>query len=145
MRIALINPRPEGDLQQHRHGVGHLGLGYVAACLLREGHDVRIIDAKTENLGLPATVRRVKDFTPGLVGVTAMTHEIIGAARICDAVKNVLPETVTMVGGPHSTALPADTLAEFSGIDVAVRGEGEITACELAGRCRGRESPTRMV
>ena len=66
-----------------------------------------------------------------------MTHEITCAARICAAVKNVLPETVTMVGGPHSTALPTDTLEEFSSIDVAVRGEGEITACELAGAIAG--------
>ena len=137
MRVALINPRPQEHLQQHRHGVGHLGLGYVAACLLRQGHDVRIIDAKSENLDLPAVIRRVKDFTPGLVGVTAMTHEIMGAAGICQAVKNVLPETVTMVGGPHSTALPTDTLTEFPEIDVAVRGEGEITACELADAVAG--------
>jgi radical SAM superfamily enzyme YgiQ (UPF0313 family) len=137
MRVALINPCPDTDLQKHRHGVGHLGLGYVAACLLREGHNVRIIDAKTENLGLSAVVERVREFTPDLVGVTAMTHEITCAGRICEAVKQMRPETVTMVGGPHSTALPTDTLAEFPAIDVAVRGEGELTACELANAIAG--------
>lgn len=137
MRVALINPCPDTDLQKHRHGVGHLGLGYVAACLRRDSHEVRIIDAKTENLGLPAVVERVREFAPGLVGVTAMTHEINCAAGICEAIKQARPETITMVGGPHSTALPADTLAEFPAIDVAVRGEGEFTACELADAVAG--------
>lgn len=137
MRISLVNPRPAGNLQQHRHGVGHLGLAYVAACLLRKGHEVRVIDAKSENLDLPGVVERIRNWSPQLVGVTAMTHEVVHAAELCSAIKEVLPQTVAMVGGPHTTALPEDALREFPSIDVAVRGEGEITACELAAAVEG--------
>ncbi len=132
MRIALVNPCADLELQTHRHGVGHLCLCYVAACLLRDGHDVRVIDAKTERLPVSVVVDRIGDSAPSIVGVTAMTHEITHAAQICAAVKQVCPRCVTIVGGPHATALPERTLREFRGIDVAVRGEGERTACELA-------------
>ena len=132
MRVVLLNPRRSGVLQTHRYGVGHLGLGYVAACLLQKGHDVRVIDAQTEFLHRPVVVQRIRDYAPSMLGVTAMTHEIHEAARICAAVKALLPRCVTVVGGPHATALPERTLREFPCIDAAVIGEGELTACELA-------------
>ncbi|HSW44994.1 MAG TPA: radical SAM protein [Phycisphaerae bacterium] len=137
MKITLINPCPETEIRRHRHGVGHLGLGYVAACLKRAGHEVHAIDAKTERLTAAAIVERVRGISPRLVGITAMTHEITLAAELCRDIQAVLPETITMVGGPHTTALPDDTLAEFPAIDVAVRGEGEHTACELAAAIDG--------
>ncbi|MBE3099920.1 MAG: cobalamin B12-binding domain-containing protein [Planctomycetes bacterium] len=116
----------------HRHKVGHLGLGYVAACLLKEGHEVRVVDAKTQTLTHEEVLRRVLDFAPHIAGVTAMTHEICYAATLCSGIKRAIPECLTLVGGPHTTALPERTLREFPGIDVAVVGEGEITACEVA-------------
>ncbi|MGB2987794.1 MAG: radical SAM protein [Phycisphaerae bacterium] len=137
MRIVLVNPCTNQQFQTHRHGVGHLGLGYVAACLLREGHDVIGIDAKMENLSPSATLERICDLGPDMVGVTATTHEIWHAGWLCAGVKAALPDCVTVVGGPHTTALPERTLKEFPGIDVAVRGEGEETACELAEAVEG--------
>lgn len=104
----------------------------MAACLLREGHEVHGIDAKKERLGSAATLARVLERAPALVGVTAMTHEIHEAGSLCAGVKAALPGCVTVVGGPHPTALPQRTLREFPDIDVAVHGEGEYTACELA-------------
>jgi len=132
MRIALINPCSHLQLQTHRHGVGHLGLGYVAACLLKNGHDVCIIDAKNEKLDPDAVVGRIREFAPALVGATAMTHEICHVGDLLAKVKQALPTCITVVGGPHTTALPEHTLQEFPDIDVAVCGEGEYTACELA-------------
>jgi len=132
MRIVLVNPCVEHQIQRHRHGIGHLGLGYVAATLLRDGHDVRVVDAKNESLKLPAVVERINGLSPALVGVTAMTHEITCAARLCAAVKQTLPDCITVVGGPHATALARRTISEFASIDVAVHGEGEQTICELS-------------
>ncbi|HUU10863.1 MAG TPA: radical SAM protein [Phycisphaerae bacterium] len=132
MRVVLANPSPQRSLQTHRYGVGHLGLGYVAACLLEAGHDVVVVDAKAERLDRAATVDRIQAHSPALFGVTAMTHEIHEAASLCAAVKERHPLCLTVVGGPHVTALPARTLREFPGIDVAVIGEGELTACDLA-------------
>jgi radical SAM superfamily enzyme YgiQ (UPF0313 family) len=54
-----------------------------------------------------------------------MTHEIHAAAEAGGVAKGVSRDILTVVGGPHSSALPERTLAEFPTIDVAATGEGE--------------------
>ena len=76
--------------------------------------------------------RHLLEFEPELFGVTAMTHEIHAAAEACAIAKRVSPGIWTVIGGPHTTALPERTLEEFSSVDIAVAGEGEITMTELA-------------
>lgn len=142
MRIALVNPANRSHLQRHRFHVGHLGLAYVAACLQRDGFDVAIVDAKNELLDPDQVVDRLREIQPRLVGVTAMTPEIHTAAEICEGAKAAVPGCITMVGGPHATALPARTLDEFAGIDIAVKGEGEYTACEVARAVRESDRPS---
>ena len=133
MRVVLVNPLVPSGLQRHRlDGAAHLGLAYVAAALMKRGHEVHLVDAKTERLNLPQIVARIKQYEPRIVGSTAMTHEICYVGELFTAVKEVCLQCVTMVGGPHSTALPERTIHEFPAIDVAVSGEGEETACELA-------------
>ncbi len=133
-RVALINPPVLTDIQLNRTRSrnGHLGLGYIGACLLRDGHDVIAVDAKHERLNAAQVADRLYEFAPDIVGVTAMTHEIFSASAVCEKVKSRLPQTLTMVGGPHATALPERTLEEFPAIDIAVVGEGEETACAIA-------------
>jgi anaerobic magnesium-protoporphyrin IX monomethyl ester cyclase len=141
MRIVLVNPCPEVELQRHRFGIGHLGLAYVAACLRRAGHEIRVVDAKAENLNRADTIQRILDLSPRLVGLTAMTVEIHYVASICAAIKQALPDCVTMVGGAHPSALPEQTVSEFPAIDIAIRGEGEQTAVEIAEAGTPRSAP----
>ncbi len=132
MRILLISPLCPSLLQRHRLGGGYLGLAYVAAALKQQGHEVRVIDAKIERLGLREIVARVEEFQPRMVGSTAMTHEICYVAEVLGAVREACDGCTTVVGGPHGSALPERTLDEFPAIDVVVVGEGEETAPELA-------------
>lgn len=132
MRITLLHPATKSNAQAHRSGPGHLGLGYIAACLLQRGHMVRVLDAKNDVVTDDVLRRHLLEFEPELFGVTAMTHEIHAAAEACAIAKRVSPGIWTVVGGPHSTALPERTLEEFSSVDIAVAGEGEITMTELA-------------
>ena len=83
MRIILVNPRTNHQLQTHRHGVGHPRLGYVAPCLLREDHNVIGTDAKTENLSPSPTLEPICDLGPGVVGGTVTTREIWHAGWLC--------------------------------------------------------------
>ena len=131
-RITLVNPPVLSHIQGHRLGHGHLGLGYIASSLLKAGHDVRAIDAKKEGLTADQVVARLTGWPPDLLGVTAMTHEIHSAVAVCALAKRAMPEVLTMVGGPHATALPERTIEEFAAIDIAVIGEGEHTACAIA-------------
>ena len=132
MRIVLVNPCTNHLLQTHRHGVGHLGLGYIAACLIQRGHDVLGIDAKIGNLSPEQVLDRIRGYDAQLVGITGATHEICHVGDLCETLKASMPHVITVVGGPHATALPERTLTEFPDVDAVAIGEGEQTACELA-------------
>lgn len=124
MRILLVSPR------YRTHIVApHLGLGYLASALRRDGHDVGILD------GLREEVR----YDPGrwdLVGLTAMTTyfpEMVAEVRRAKAAG--LP---TIIGGPHVIADPLGSLRQ-SGADWACAGEGELLMQALAA---GRDART---
>jgi radical SAM superfamily enzyme YgiQ (UPF0313 family) len=131
MRITLLHPAPESQLQNHRSGNGHLGIGYLAAYLMARGNQVRVLDAKNSLVTDDTLRRHIGLFQPQLFGVTAMTHEVNAAAHACSVVKQSAADTWTIMGGPHTTALPERTLQEFPSVDITVAGEGEITLAEL--------------
>ena len=58
-----------------------------------------------------------------IVGIPAYTEEIHDAAYTAKITKEVNPEIITVVCGPHASAIPAETLQEFSDFDIAVVGE----------------------
>lgn len=72
----------------------------------------------------------MKDFKPDVIGITAMTHEVIQASQIASQLKKQLNSPV-IIGGPHVTALPERTLVEFPDFDYGIFGEGENTFLEL--------------
>ena len=109
-----------------------MGLAYVAAVLLQQGHDVRLVDANALGMSFSALADEMKDFSPHMVGTTAATPSIGLAARLGEVVRETLPGNVPLVaGGSHGSALPAETLAEFPTIDVVVTGEAEAFAGDL--------------
>jgi len=93
---------------------------------------VRVLDAKHDVVTDDVLREHLLEFQPDFFGVTAMTHEIHAAADACTIAKRVSPDTWTVIGGPHTTALPERTLEEFSSVDITVAGEGEIAMMELA-------------
>jgi radical SAM superfamily enzyme YgiQ (UPF0313 family) len=50
--------------------------------------------------------------------------------------KRELPRAVIVLGGPHPSALPQETMEQVPACDVAVRGEGEVVLCDLVGAIR---------
>ena len=136
MKVAFINP--PGTYGWYKRPV--LGLGYISACLESNGFDCKIFDAYFNSWSEEELLQRVRDYEPNIIGITAMTHQILKAARIASELKKQL-NTPIIVGGCHVTALPEKTLAEFPVFDYAVYGEGEKTITELLRCLHGREEP----
>ena len=134
-RILLLNP-PLLDLTDRdlgfRENLGHIGLAYIAAVLLKAGHEVRVIDAPKLGLGLGAVARQAEGFAPLLVGITAATSQILEADAAARAIKARLPEVPIVIGGYHASGAPQGTLSEFAAFDYLVEGEGELSILELA-------------
>ncbi|TMB50613.1 MAG: radical SAM protein, partial [Deltaproteobacteria bacterium] len=112
-------------------GIGTLVLAAVARAA---GHRVHVVDGKRTGTPLGDVARRVLALAPDHVGFSATTISIHNAARIAARVKAVAPATVTTVGGPHVSAVPAETLTRFPGFDYGVVGEGERSYPELMAR-----------
>jgi radical SAM superfamily enzyme YgiQ (UPF0313 family) len=116
-----------------------LGICYLAAMLEKEGYDVNIIDAEAERLTIDALVKKVEDLKPSMIGLTCTTPMVASVKRTAEALKNILPDSKIVVGGPHVTAVPEDLLKEKY-IDIAVIGEAEYTIVELTKHIEGNKS-----
>ncbi|TFG05311.1 MAG: radical SAM protein [Promethearchaeota archaeon] len=136
MKILLINPSGH-DSKYKKHPVINftaipLGLAYVAATLEEDGHDVKALDAACFQLTPEESKKWIKKFNPDLVGIQAFTPSVNYAVDFADAVKEVCPHTKVMLGGPHPTFMPEQTLGYSRSVDVCLRGEGEYTSVRLA-------------
>lgn len=137
MKIALVRP-PYSSLYQliktktkERSVLPPTGLMYVASSLINAGHNVKIIDAEIDDLGLPQIMKEIVEFKPDVVGTGATTPDFGLANRILKRVKDASDETTTIIGGAHPTVLPTEVLSKNKHIDFVVRYEGEITTTEL--------------
>jgi len=108
-----------------------LGLLYLAGALEGAGFKVRVEDFYRFG-GKPADVVKVlEESRPRIVGVSSLTSGFELAVRLCRHAKKHSVHVITVVGGPHATALPEHALQDLA-IDLVVRGEGEQTLVELA-------------
>ena len=134
MRVLLVQPpRP---LWPYINEQDNYLLPQWMVCLgavLREaGLDVRLLDCMPERVGWRSLEARIRALGPDMV-CTGENHALFASTvvRLVNLVKEINPETVTVVGGGHFTNtvehyLPAEPM------DFIVRGEGEATLLELA-------------
>jgi len=113
-----------------------MNLAYLAAMLRREGFAVAIIDNETTLFNEQHLNHVLNDMRPAVAGITCTTPTVISSARLAATIKLHAPSITTVAGGPHVSALPEQTLREFSAFDYAVIGEGEQTLLELCVRLR---------
>jgi len=132
MRVLLINPpytaedRYGKDLGKFGPLNEPLGLAYLAANLERGGHVVSILDAPALDLTSVGICKSIEAESYDLIGVTMLTPMYHRSVEVVRAIKKAFPELPIVVGGPHPTILPKETLTENKEIDFAVIGEGEI-------------------
>ena len=105
------------------------GLGYVAAALREEGHDVRFLELAFEDDPVAALDNKIRRFDPQALGLTLWTSQYPQFARLMNESKLARGLTV-VAGGPHASAAAEDVIADGL-VDVVVRGEGEVIAPAL--------------
>jgi radical SAM superfamily enzyme YgiQ (UPF0313 family) len=122
---------PKKDVLEAGNLYPRIGIASIASYLLDNGMSVSIMDPDAYKLDVEQIRDRVKQEKPDVVGLPAFTEEVCDANEIAKAVKEVNPDILTVVGGPHPSAIPMQTLEEFPHFDVAVFGEGEIAMQEI--------------
>jgi len=124
LRILLVAPRVH--LPIDTRSSPPLGLAYLAAISEKRGDEVCVYDGNVEPEALHNVVRR---FRPDVAGLSANTIQIKSAWRDA-AIIGAMSSAVVVLGGPHPSILPDESLQQ-PGVDAVVRGEGEETWAEL--------------
>ena len=128
MRILLVRPDLVGTRRSlYRMGLRHMPLGllYLGTAARRAGHEVILCD---EIVGDDA-LRDLARHRPDLVGISVSSPLMGRAAEISRSAAGVGARVV--LGGPHVSALPEQSLAE-TGAHVAAVREGEQTLVQIA-------------
>jgi radical SAM superfamily enzyme YgiQ (UPF0313 family) len=154
MKALLINP-PQTFYPGSDAPAGNLPLGlmYIAAVLEEAGYKAEILDAFMTDV----SVRKIGDSTeigmtyeriademrrrkPDIVGVSnPFSCQVEHATRVAGIVKENDSDVLTVVGGPHVSAVPEEFLSEAKNVDIAVMGEGEYAMLDIAKVHEGKK------
>jgi anaerobic magnesium-protoporphyrin IX monomethyl ester cyclase len=134
MKIKLVRPNYATHII-----TPPLGLGYLSSWLRKHHHDVEIIDGLLLKLGPDRIVEKCRD--ADLVGITCLSAYFPETCALSGKLKQIGKTVV--IGGPHATALPEQTLLK-TGADFCIAGEGEATMLELAERLSANRPVTTV-
>lgn len=100
-----------------------LGLLYVATAI-KEFYHVDILDVVALRYDIKKTVDHIIHLCPAVVGISCVTFRLFPMVEIIRQVKAELPEIIFVIGGPHISLYPVETL-KLPGVDFVIKGEGE--------------------
>jgi radical SAM superfamily enzyme YgiQ (UPF0313 family) len=140
MRIVLVHPAGSNwvpgrkDVTPTANRMAPLGILSMAACLEREGHDVRVQDGLGPEAPrtLQGRAAEILSRAPDLVGISATTSGFPDGVDLARLIKRAAPQARVVFGGVHVSSLGERLLREFEEIDFLCLGEGEVTLSELA-------------
>lgn len=115
-----------------------LGLGLLASILNKAGFETRVLDLRLKGYGKDTLVDAIFDFRPHIVGFSASSFDYLSAVDLSKVVREISPDIVTVIGGPHATMCPEKAIAPES-IDYICIGEGDTTFAEFVGAFPDRE------
>jgi anaerobic magnesium-protoporphyrin IX monomethyl ester cyclase len=137
--VTLVNPAtPSGSTGHLPFAI--LGLGYLAAILEKNQYTVDVIDCEVLKLSHEEFRSELGKRRPNIVGLTCTTLTYKSALKLAKIAKEVLPECLTFIGGPHVTFWDDKALQECLALDVIVRREGEFTLLELVQKIEAGKS-----
>ena len=139
MKVLFINPPNQNEIiscnpeiiKKERGYDPPLGILYLAAYLEKKSdHQISIIDAQVEKLNYEQLTGRIKEISPDVIGITAMTFTLIDVIKVIEIAKKINPQIKIILGGPHAHIYFKETL-DIPGVDFVVLGEGEKPLLEL--------------
>ncbi len=133
MNVSFIYPAQQLGEERYTKGlwkhyskegvvVPQLGIVYLAAILMNQGHNVCIIDANASSLSVEDVYRTVKDLSTEIMLFTSITENFANTLLWIRELKKRYSVPV-IIGGPHTTLYPKSTM-EHKEIDICVIGDG---------------------
>jgi anaerobic magnesium-protoporphyrin IX monomethyl ester cyclase len=147
VNILLINPpyalpfiregRCQSPQSYRKNSVPQMTLAYLAGLLEREGHKIKVYDCIASGLGDSELFEDAAGFRPALAFINTTTPTIGSDLAFAAGLKKRFPGMALAVFGPHVTILHEEIMASSPFLDVAIRGEPEWAAVEIAGNAGG--------
>ena len=132
--ILVVIPTMENAYHNLRDFVSispPIGLTSIAAVATNEGYEVSIVDGDAENLTMDQIIEIILEKSPRIVGSTVMTATMEITRQFYSKLKKKCPGTVVVLGGPHVSALPEQSLFDIPESDINIIGEGDETIVEI--------------
>jgi radical SAM superfamily enzyme YgiQ (UPF0313 family) len=154
MKILMLNPPflPKYSTFSRSPAVTKSGTiyypiwhAYATGVLEEEGHDVKLIDAPADGLDRDACYRIAEEFDPKMVVLYTSTGSIYNDVEIGGHIKELLPDSLIVLTGPHVSALPRESLELDKRIDAIARHEYDMTLVEIAKRLDNKEDISDVV
>lgn len=106
-----------------------LGLAYLAAYMEQRQIPVSIYDSFAEDASFSDIEKRIIESKEPFIGISSITSTMHEAITIAALSKRHGKKVV--IGGPHVSAIPVETLEQFKCFDFGVVGEGEESLYQL--------------
>ncbi len=140
MRIVLVHPAGSNwlpgqeDPTPAANRMAPIGVLSMASYLKDTEHQVFIHDCLGPRapLGSAANAQIILGYKPDLVGFSCTTSAFHDAYEMARTIKAANPDTITVFGGVHISAVRGRLLEQFKDIDFISLGEGELTLMDLA-------------
>lgn len=129
MKICLINP--PSPFQDEPAMDVPLGLAYLSSYLKSRGHDdITLLDYNTLDYNYEDSTYLNIIPVADIYGITVTTPHFKYYRQITRKIKEMIPASPVVAGGPHPSARPNECLSRTS-TDVVIRGEGEEAFCRF--------------
>ncbi len=137
-KVVLINLPTEGkvaDFYTPKYAIESfanyppLGLLYVAAGI-KDSYQVKVLDVQARRWGIQETIQKIVEESPQCLGISCQTFYLYPMVAIIKGVKQRLPHLTVVIGGPHTTAFPDETL-RLPGVDFCIQGDGDFSFKKL--------------
>lgn len=130
-KITLVNPAPaienDIDIKTRQKSWPPLGLLYNGEILIREGHEVKILDQDVLGI-LPLDVLKwIKKRDPEILGVSPLAISLESALQIAKLAKEWNENLIIVFGNVLATYCYRQLLENYEYIDYCLRGETEET------------------
>lgn len=117
------------DLSRATRNV-QLGILYLGTMLKNDGYKVNILC--TDFPWLDDIIEKIRNEHIAIAGFYTITDNIDRCVRCASLLKELFPDLIILMGGPHASVLDKEILKKHNSVDMIVRGEGEYTLLSIA-------------
>ncbi len=140
MKVLLINPPIR---EWAKPNVFPSGLGYIASVLIKEEHDVEVLDINAYRWDRTEVENKIRDTEFDIVGIGGIITTYKYIKWLIPILKKYHPDKKIIIGGSVGTSIPKIML-ERNLVDVICIGEGEEVAKELFNVLKNNEDLSKV-